>query len=324
MTPIAASDLVHVSDDQPGITRRRRGRGFTYIAPDGTTIARGAERQRLEALAVPPAYEDVWMCTLANGHLQATGRDTRTRKQYRYHPEWSELQSRTKFDRLIEFGEVLPRIRRRVRRDLDEDVGQRAFALASAVALIDRTSIRVGSHDYTEQNGSYGALTLRRKHISLKENRIEMRYTAKGGKRVRRQINDRRLARILDRISDLRGKELLTWVDDEGETHSLSSTALNHYIADAAGTEGITAKTFRTWKGTLAAFEVAEKGDATIKAMADAAAEELCNTATIARNSYIHPAVIDRAGEDPFRVKGYERNDLRLSEGRLLRFLECG
>ena len=322
MNAIAATDLVYVSDDQPGITRRRHGRGFTYIAADGTTIARGPERKRLEALAVPPAYEDVWMCPLPNGHLQATGRDTRARKQYRYHPDWAEAQARTKFDSLIEFGEVLPRIRRHVRRDLQEDVGDRAFALASAVALIDRTAIRVGNPDYTRENGSFGALTLRRKHIALDDSGIRLRYVAKGGKQVRRHLNDKRLSRILDKISDLPGAELLTWVDDEGAAQTLSSNALNTYIAEAAGTDGVTAKTFRTWTGTLAAFQVAEQGNSTIKAMAEAAAAELSNTATIARKSYIHPAVIDRAGQEPLDIEGYDRNDLRLAEGRLLRFLE--
>ncbi len=315
-------DLVYVSDNQPGITRRRRGRGFTYTAPDGTTIARGAERQRLEALAVPPAYEDVWMCMLANGHLQATGRDDRKRKQYRYHPDWAEAQAQTKFDSLAEFGAVLPRIRRRLRRDLGEDVGERDFALASAVTLIDRTSIRVGNADYTRDNGSFGAVTLRRKHITLDGNQIDLRFIAKGGKKVHRQITDKRLAHLLERISDLPGAELLTWVDEDGKSHALSSQALNSYIADAAGVEGITAKTFRTWKGTLAAFEVAEAGGATIKAMAEAASEELSNTPTIARNSYIHPAVVGLAGGDKLETEGYDRAELRLGEGRLLRFLD--
>ena len=321
---MAATGLVYMSDAEPGITRRRRGRGFTYLAPDGTTIARGAERARLEALAVPPAYEDVWMCPLPNGHLQATGRDTRDRKQYRYHPEWSEAQARTKFDQLVTFGEALPRIRRRVRRDLAEEPGERIFALASAVTLIDRTALRVGHADYTRENGSYGALTLRRSHVRLNDSRIELKFRAKGGKRVHRQMNDRSLARILHLISDLPGRELLSWVDDDGKAQTLSSNALNSYIADAAGTDHITAKTFRTWKGTLAAFELAEKGEATIKAMSEAAGEVLANTATIARTSYIHPAVIDLAGSGPLEVAGYDRADLRLSEGRLLKFLETG
>ncbi|KIN70502.1 DNA topoisomerase [Sulfitobacter noctilucae] len=315
-------DLVYVTDDQPGIRRQKRGRGFTYIAPDGTTIARGAERQRLEALAVPPAYRDVWMCVLPNGHLQATGRDDRKRKQYRYHPEWAQAQSKTKFDSLTEFGNVLPRIRRRLRRDLGEDVGERDFALASAVTLIDNTAIRVGNADYTRENGSFGAVTLQTKHITLDGSNIGLRYTAKGGKKVRRQITNKRLAKLLERISDLPGAELLTWMDEDGESHTLSSQALNNYIADAAGVEGITAKTFRTWKGTLAAYEIAEAGDATIKAMAEAAAQTLSNTPTIARNSYIHPAVIDLAGEKPVSVEGYDRADLQLAEGRLLHFLD--
>lgn len=318
----APAGLVYVSDDQPGITRQKRGRGFSYVAPDGTTIAQGTERKRLEALAVPPAYEDVWMCALANGHLQATGRDARARKQYRYHPDWASAQAQTKFDGLVEFGEVLPRIRRRVRRDLAEDAGARDYALACAVTLIDRTGIRVGDPNYTRENGSYGALTLKRSQLRLSDNGIEMKYRAKGGKRVRKQMNDKRLARLLHKISDLPGAELLSWVDEDGAAQTLSSSALNSYIADAAGVEGVTAKTFRTWKGTLAAYEVAAEGGATIKSISGAASEVLNNTPTIARNSYIHPAVIDLAGAQAQAKDGYDRADLYLAEGRLLRFLE--
>ncbi|MGC1496982.1 MAG: DNA topoisomerase IB [Sulfitobacter sp.] len=315
-------DLVYVSDDQPGILRQRRGRGFSYVAPDGTTIARGPERDRIEALAVPPAYEDVWICALANGHLQATGRDARKRKQYRYHPDWLAAQAETKFAGLVEFGHLLPRIRRRVARDLETDVGDRAFALASALTLIDRTSIRVGNPDYTRENGSYGAVTLKGNHIRLKGQTIHMAFTAKGGKRVRKQMNDRTLARVLNKISDLPGAELLSWVDDAGAAQTLSSTALNSYIAEAAGQDGVTAKTFRTWNGTLAAYTIAEKGGATIKDMAENAAQELNNTPTVARNSYIHPAIIDLAGADPLDVAGNGKSGLFAAEGRLLNFLE--
>jgi len=322
MSAATPDNLVYVSDDQPGITRRRRGRGFSYIAPDGTTIARGPERKRLDAIAIPPAYEDVWMCTLPNGHLQATGRDARRRKQYRYHPQWTQTQAQTKFDGLVDFGTALPRIRRRIRRDLGEDVGEQTFALASALALIDRTGLRVGHPDYTRDNGSYGALTLRRRHVSLDQGRIRLAFRAKGGKRVRRQINDRRLARILGKIGDLPGAELLSWMDESGETHALSSSALNAYLAEAANVDGVTAKTFRTWIGTRAAFEVGEAGGATIKAMSKAAASQLNNTPTIARNSYIHPAVVDLAGKTACAVVGYDRSDLYAAEGRLLKFLE--
>lgn len=318
------AELVYYTDAQPGITRHRRGRGFTYKAPDGTTIARGAERQRLEALAVPPAYENVWMCPLPNGHLQATGRDTRNRKQYRYHEDWAAAQAETKYASLVEFGHQLPRIRRRVRRDLQEEPGERTFALASAVALIDRTSMRVGNPDYAQENGSYGALTLKRRHVRLRDQTIHLRYTAKGGKKVRKQMNDRTLARILGRINDLPGAEMLTWVDEGGEVHRLNSTALNAYIAAAADADGVTAKTFRTWAGTLAAFTEAEPGGATIKAMAEAAAERLNNTPTVARNSYIHPAVIDLAGADPLQVDPVGSPDLLAAERRLLGYLEQG
>ena len=228
------ADLVYYTDSQPGITRKRRGRGFSYVAADGTTIARGPERTRLEKLAVPPAYENVWMCPLHNGHLQATGLDTRERKQYRYHVDWAAAQSETKFSRLVDFGNALPRIRRRVKRDLEEEPGERTFALACAVALIDKTAMRVGNPDYARENGSYGALTLRRKHVALKGETISLRYRAKGGKDVRSQMNDRTLSKILGQINDLPGAEVLAWVDEDGKTHRLGSDTLNAYIAEAA------------------------------------------------------------------------------------------
>ncbi|UWR25894.1 DNA topoisomerase IB [Sulfitobacter sp. S223] len=315
-------DLVYVRDDQPGIRRQRRGRGFSYVAPDGTTIARGAERARLEALAVPPAYEDVWMCALPNGHLQATGRDARARKQYRYHEKWAEAQARTKFDSLTGFAHNLPRLRARVARDLEQEAGERDFALACAVTLIDRTSLRVGHPEYTDQNGSYGALTLRRRHVTLSDDGIALRYVAKGGKKVRRQVKDRTLSRVLHKIGDLPGAEVLTWLDDDGTPHMLSSQALNAYIAEGADEEGITAKTFRTWAGTVAAFEIGEKGSATIKDMAEAAAARLANTPTVARNSYIHPDVVELAGTEALSGFDAGRSGLRAAENRLLAYLE--
>lgn len=319
---MGGAGLTYYGDDRPGISRQRRGRGFTYKAPDGTTIARGEERARLEAMAVPPAYEDVWMTPLVNGHLLATGRDTRNRKQYRYHEKWSEAQAETKFASLVDFAHALPRLRRFVARDLDQHAGERSFALASAVTLIDRASLRVGNPDYTRENGSYGTLTLRSRHVKLDGNVIRLRYTAKGGKKVRRQINDRTLAKTLEKINDLPGAELLTWADAQGEVHQLNSAGLNAYIAEASGCDDFTAKTFRTWAGTVAAFEAAEKGQATIKQLAEAAAAQLSNTPTVARNSYIHPAVIDLAGEAPPEIKVGRKTGLFASEARLLTYLE--
>lgn len=318
------ADLIYYPDARPGISRRRCGRGFRYIAADGTSIDRGPERERLEKMAVPPAYERVWMTPIPNGHLMATGFDARERKQYRYHPDWAEARSETKFAALPAFGRALSAIRRRVARDLAEEPGELEFALAAAVMMIDRLSLRVGHEDYARQNGSYGALTLRRKHVRFSRGAIRLDFTAKGGKRVRRQLADRSLQRVLEKTRHLPGAELLTWRDRAGSVRNLGSDQLNRYLAEAAKTEGVTAKTFRTWAGTLAAFGVAETGGATIKAMAEAAAERLHNTPTIARTSYIHPRVIDLAGTSDPLPEGLRLDRLSAAEGRLLAFLEAG
>lgn len=315
------SGLVYVSDSEPGISRRRRGRGFSYVGPDGTTIARGAERKRIEALAVPPAYKNVWICARANGHLQATGRDVRKRKQYRYHADWSAARAETKFDQLVDFGESLPRIRARVARDLKAAPGDMEFALASAVLLIDQSALRVGNEDYTQQNGSYGALTLRSRHLDVSGGEMALSFTAKGGKKVKKPVGSRALQRALDKVSDLPGATLLTWLDDAEQAHSLTSQQLNAYISDAAGDGAPTAKTFRTWAGTLAAYLCAERGGASIKQMAEAASERLHNTPTVARNSYIHPAVIDLAESDPLSIEPFAKSGLRVGEQRLMTFL---
>lgn len=314
-------DLVYVSDSEPGISRKRCGRGFTYTALDGTTIARGPERKRIEALAVPPAYNEVWICPQINGHLQATSRDIRSRKQYRYHPEWSAAQASTKYEQLAAFGEVLPKIRRRVARDLSADPGDEAFALAAAVMIIDRTSLRVGHQEYSRENGSYGALTLRRKHLLMNGGVLELKFTAKGGAKVRKRITEKKLQKLLHKVHDVSGATLLSWVDDEGTPHGLSSHQLNTYLGEAAGDDNVTAKTFRTWAGTLAAFEAAEIGNASIKALAEAAAKRLHNTPTVARNSYIHPAVIDLSGQPEVSVKPMVKSGLFAAEQRLLGLL---
>lgn len=316
-----ASSLIYYPDTKPGMTRKRRGRGFSYFDVAGQLVREKAERERLAHLAVPPAYEDVWMCPVPNGHLQATGRDAKGRKQYLYHPDWTQAQAAAKFEGLAEFGCALPRIRRRVQKDLQEDVGDKEFAIAAAVTLIDRTGLRVGNPQYLEENGSYGALTLRKRHVSFSGNQIDLNYCGKGGQMVHREMTDAKLARILGEINDLPGATLLSWVDDDGDAQTLSSEALNGYIAQAAGIEGASAKAFRTWAGTCAAFVVAETGGATIKDMSEAAAEALHNTPSIARNSYIHPDVIALAGQSPPKFKPEKRSGLLVSEQRLLGFL---
>lgn len=295
----APGGLVYYPDDRPGISRRRCGRGFSYIAPDGTTIDDRTERQRLAALAVPPAYDQVWISPREDGHLQATGRDTRARKQYRYHPDWTAHRAQAKFDDLVTFGAALPRIRRRIARDLDGEAGDQDYAIAAVLALIDRLSLRVGHPDYAAENGSYGATTLTGRHLRLRDGEVRLRYVAKGGVKVARTLRDRRLNQVLGQLHDLPGATLASWIDDGGNTRAVTSNDINARLSELVESPGITAKTFRTWNGSVAAMEAAVQADSiTIKAMAQAASERLANTPTIARNSYIHPRVIALA-EDP-------------------------
>jgi DNA topoisomerase I len=332
MTIACDTRLVYYPDSRPGISRLRKGRGFSYLAPDGTTIASPDERARLASLAVPPAYRRVWICPVPNGHLQATGFDERDRKQYRYHPLWSEFRSARKFDQLPAFARALPRIRRRLARDLEADPGTQLFALAALVSLIDRLGIRVGNRDYMEENGSYGATTLKRRHMRLLPDRIVLKYKAKGGARVQQTLKNPKLHRVLQEIDDLPGADLFTWLDAQGSPHPLRSETVNEYLGEISG-EPHTAKTFRTWLGTLRAFQTAEAagdGRLTVKAMAVAAAEQLGNTPTIARNSYIHPAVIGLAeqGAQERREKLAAAAEARIGglrggEAELCSFLEC-
>jgi len=271
---------------------------------------------------VPPAYGNVWICPFENGHLQATGYDVRGRKQYRYHPAWSAAQAETKFAGLAEFGAALPRLRRAIMRDLQGEVGAQRFALAAAVAMIDRLSLRVGNPEYTRTNGSFGTLTLKGQHVRLRDDKLEVSFRAKGGKRVRRQIADKTLLRVLGEIRELPGAELLAWLGTDGTAHALTSAALNDYIAEKCGTEGVSAKTFRTWAGTVAAFTVALDTDAPrIKDMAEAAAERLNNTPSIARSSYIHPEVLDLCTTPKSLPEAKPQDGLTQPERRLLAFL---
>ncbi len=313
--------LVFYPDSRPGITRRRHGRGFAYIAPDGTSIDDVTERERLAAMAVPPAYEKVWMTPKANGHLWATGFDARSRKQYRYHPDWTETRSQAKFDALADFGKALPEIRRIVARDLRKEPGDPAFALAAATLLIDETAIRVGNDSYAAENGTYGATTLRRSNLRVGAGSLSLRWVGKGGRRVQRNIRSRRLMRVLQAARDLPGAELFTWIGAEGEVRRVTSSHLNDYLAEAGGGE-FTAKTFRTWAGSLAAFEAHLAEPASKLAdLARAAAERLANTPTVARQSYIHPKVLALAESDrPVRLSRAAKG-LSRAETALLRLL---
>ncbi|WP_320195416.1 DNA topoisomerase IB [Agrobacterium rosae] len=324
--------LTYVSDQEPGISREKRGKGFAYRLPDGALLSDKLEITRLKSLGVPPAYERVWICIDPSGHLQATGYDARGRKQYRYHPDWHALRGENKFYQLKTFGEALPAIRRRATSDLSKQVHSADVTLAALVLLLDAAYLRVGNKTYLETNGTYGATTLLKKHVSFGET-IELRFAAKGGQRVKRKLKHPRLQRILENIADLPGRQLFVWQDENGLVHPVDSSALNAYISQSAG-EGISAKTFRTWGGTLAAFGHAARAFGseerpTIKGMCMAAAEELSNTPAICRKSYVHPAVLELATEDKSvkRLQKILGSDLkpiaglRVDERRLLEFL---
>jgi DNA topoisomerase I len=294
--------LRHVSDDEPGLTRCRRGRGFSYHRPDGTRVACAATRARIAGLGIPPAWNDVWICRDGDGHIQATGIDAAGRKQYRYHPDWQDWRAQVKFDQLAAFGGALPRLRRRAERDLDAPPGSQDFALAALILLLDRARLRIGSARHTQRSGTYGATTLLRRHLRIQgAGRIELRFRAKGGRPVRRRLDDRRLHRALEQIADLPGAALFTWIDAQGEPRPVSSQMVNAYLAEACGLEAVTAKTFRTWSGSVAALSALRRAQAraTIKALCEEAAEILHNTPAICRASYIHPMLFELAELPP-------------------------
>jgi len=321
--------LVYMTDAEPGIIRRKRGKGYSYYAPEGGRVG-ASDLARIKALAIPPAYASVWICPQADGHLQATGVDERGRKQYRFHSGWSEWRAQVKYESLAQFGSALGRLRRKLHSDLQTDAGASAFALAAVVFLIDRTALRVGDEAYLRDNGSYGATNLLARHIRLADGQVRLSFTGKGGKQVVKTLADRRLHRVLDQIGDLPGRHLFSYIDSDGSTRRIHSHEVNAYIADAIGIEGATAKTFRTWAGTLAAFELALDAPdrLTRKTVAEAAAARLANTPAVCRTFYIHPKVMalpDLAIDDRLQLlktlsqKG--DRSLRVSERKLMDFL---
>ncbi len=261
----------------------------------------------IRGLAIPPAWTDVWICTARLGHLQATGRDARGRKQYRYHPRWRSQRDETKYSRMIAFGQALPRIRRRIQRDLRRSGLPRERVLAAVVRLLEKTSVRVGNEEYARDNKSFGLTTLRIRHAQVGTIRIRFRFRGKGGKDHEAEVSDARLARIVRRCQDLPGQELFAYLDEEGEARPVDSADVNDYLREISGQE-ITAKDFRTWAGTVAAVAALremEKVDSAADARRNVVraieqvAEALGNTPAVSRKSYVHPGVIDAylAGE---------------------------
>lgn len=328
---IADLGLVYVNDSEPGIRRHRRGKGFCYKLPDGSLLDDAIHRKRIASLGLPPAYENVWICLQPEGHLQATGLDARGRKQYRYHKDWQSHRSVEKFHQLIEFGQALPKIRRAVLRHLDGGLDDIHGVLAALATLLDEAHLRVGNMNYARENGTYGATTLLKRHLKLNDGRIELRFIAKGGKRVQRSLKHPRLQRMLEEIADLPGRQLFAWKDEHGILRPVDSGRLNLYLGEISGLS-VSAKTFRTWAGSLAAFTSArtslEKSvRPTVKEMSEASAQVLHNTPAISRTSYIHPSIIDLANKQHsldelvFKPLVEPLRGLRADENRLLDFL---
>jgi len=305
-----AAGLVYVNDSQPGIRRVREGEQFVYLRPNRRRVTQRGELERIARLAIPPAYEDVWICMDPRGHLQATGRDARRRKQYRYHPEWRTIRDGAKFERMLEFGEALPRLRARIRRDLAQPGLPRDKVLAVVVNLLDATSLRVGNAEYAKANDSYGLTTLRTRHVRfVRAGRLLFRFRGKGGAEHEVVVDDERLARIVRRCHQLPGQRLFQYIDDTGQRRGIDSDQVNQYLKDATGAE-FTAKDFRTWAATVRAIALlsavplpearSERAFKTcIVEVVKAVAAELRNTPAVCRKSYINPRVFEawRSGE---------------------------
>ena len=306
-----AAGLVYVSDDQPGLTRKRQGRYFAYYRPDGSRVTDRKMIDRINSLAIPPAYTDVWICPRANGHLQATGRDARGRKQYRYHPRFRETRDSAKYERMLEFAEALPAIRAKVDEHMRRRGLPREKVLATVVHLLETTMIRVGNSEYAEQNKSFGLSTLRNRHVDVDGAELRFNFRGKSGKTWRLAVRDRRIARIVKSIQELPGQHLFQYVDDDGEVREISSTDVNDYLREISGRD-ITAKDFRTWTGTvltalcLAAAEEAGSDTAAKRILNGAIAEvagQLGNTPAVCRKAYIHPEVIGAFNERALVLK---------------------
>jgi DNA topoisomerase-1 len=325
---VKAAGLAYVTDLDPGIRRRKAGRGFDYLDAKGRPISDEASLDRIRGLAIPPAWMDVWICPGARGHIQATGRDPKGRKQYRYHARWRETRDAHKYDRLIAFGRALPRLRARVEKDLARRGLPREKVLAAVVRVMEITLIRIGNEEYAKVNRSFGLTTLRNGHARVRAATAVFEFRGKSGKTHKTGFRDRRLARVIRACQELPGQRLFEYVDDEGEARAVESSDVNDYLREAMG-EDFSAKDFRTWAGTVAAARAlalapASAGPAEARRHAatciKAVAAVLGNTAAVCRKAYIHPAVLD----------AYERGVLPLKptaggrafELEVLRFLE--
>ena len=293
--------LRYVSDDQPGYTRKRKGDDFEYFDTDGKRIRDETRLLRLRRLAIPPAYTDVWICPTSNGHIQATGRDARKRKQYRYHERWREARDENKYDRMVVFGKALPKIRRRVNKDLAQPGLPRSKVLATVVQLLERTFIRIGNEEYAKDNKSFGLTTMRNRHVDVNGEKLRFTFKGKSGVKHEVGVSDRRLAKIIRQLQDLPGQDVFQYVNGDGKVRDVTSQDVNDYLREITGEE-FTAKDFRTWAGTVLAamalnaqeqFRNKTQAKKNVKDAISAVSKILGNTPTVCRKCYVHPDVLE-------------------------------
>jgi DNA topoisomerase I len=296
-----AAHLRYVNDGEQGITRKRKGKGFQYLHPDGKPITDADERARIDSLAIPPAWTDVWICPDARGHIQVTGRDAKGRKQYRYHARWRETRDSTKFERMILFGEALPDLRERVAADLRRHGLPREKVLAAVVALLGATFIRVGNREYERDNESYGLTTMHDEHVEISGSNMHFEFRGKSGKEHAIDLQDKRLAKVVKQCQDVPGQHLFKYYDEGGSAHTVTSEDVNAYLREISG-QDFTAKDFRTWGGTILAiaaleglepFESEAECKKNLVEMYKSVSEQLGNTVAVCRKYYVHPLIVE-------------------------------
>ncbi|HST29259.1 MAG TPA: DNA topoisomerase IB [Chthoniobacterales bacterium] len=331
--------LRYVSDDRPGYTRKTKGDNFEYFDTEQKPITDEQRLLRIKRLAIPPAWTDVWVCPAPNCHIQSTGRDARGRKQYLYHERWREIRDENKYDRMISFGKALPKIRRRIAKDLKLPGLPRNKVLATVVQLLERTFIRIGNEEYARDNKSFGLTTMKDRHVEVKGSKLRFRFRGKSGKDHEVDVSDRRIARIVSKLQDLPGQDLFKYVDDSGEVRDITSQDVNEYLREITG-DDFSAKDFRTLAGTVLTavalnaqekFENNKQAKANIKSAIGAVSKILGNTPAICRKCYVHPEIFDSYlsrrsidGLKQMTEEALEKEDidLRSSEAAVLKFLE--
>lgn len=314
--------LRYSSDAEPGIRRKAVGKGFRYVDAQGRSVKDAATLDRIAGLAIPPAWTDVWICADPDGHLQATGRDARRRKQYRYHPRWREVRDETKYHRVLEFGRALPAIRARIERDMARRGLPREKVLAAVVRVLETTLMRVGNEEYARENDSFGAATLRDEHVDVTGGTMTFAFRGKSGKRHEITLRDRRLAKIVKSCQDLPGQELFQYIDEDGTQRDVASQDVNDYLREIVG-ERFTAKDFRTFAGTVLAamalrafegFETKKALKANVRRAIEEVAAKLGNTAAVCRKCYVHPEILDAYADGALLDFLRRKSEIELSE----------